>query len=119
MGIASEPPTHLQVAPTEIVLKPGETVKLHARLYDALGRRLPYQKVSWALEQLEGVVDGTGGYTAPIGGPVQAGSVKASLGTLMGSARLRVLPPLPWSVDFESFAPDSVPAHWINAAFKY
>src|SRR5205823_9839456 len=30
--------TFLQVSPTELMLKPGQTVKLHARLFDAKGR---------------------------------------------------------------------------------
>src|SRR6185503_3143003 len=33
-------PAFLQVAPTELVLKPGQAVKLHARLFDAKGRFL-------------------------------------------------------------------------------
>ena len=32
------PPTMVQVSPTEMVLKPGQSVKLHARLFDAKGR---------------------------------------------------------------------------------
>ena len=33
-------PAHLQVTPTELVLEPGQTVKLRARLFDDKGRFL-------------------------------------------------------------------------------
>lgn len=110
---------HLQVWPTEVILKPGEGIDLHAWLYDAKGRRLPDQKVSWSLDKLQGEISGSGRYTAPSGHVTQAGTVKASFGDLSGEARLRVLPPLPWSEDFESISADSVPSHWINATGKY
>ena len=118
-GAGSGPPVRLQVAPTEVILRPGEALQFSARLYDAQGRRLPDQTASWSLEQLQGSVDASGRYAAPPGSPALAGSVKATLGGLSGSARLRVLPPLPWNEDFESYAPDSVPLHWVNATGKY
>jgi hypothetical protein len=36
-----------------------------------------------------------------------------------GSARVRVFPPLPWSETFDSYGPNTVPAHWVNAGLKY
>ena len=48
-------PAWVQVAPTEMVLKPGETVQLHARLFDAQGRFLREEKrPTWSLDGLEG-----------------------------------------------------------------
>jgi hypothetical protein len=44
--------------------------------------------------------------------------VKATVGGISGVARVRVTPPLPWSENFESLAPGSPPAHWINATGK-
>ena len=38
------PAAWVQVTPTEMVLKPGETVQLHARLFDAQGRFLREEK---------------------------------------------------------------------------
>src|SRR5437899_441493 len=54
-------PAWLQVSPTELVLKPGQAVKLHARLFDAKGRFLREEPAaSWSLQGLKGVVvDGT------------------------------------------------------------
>ena len=43
--------------PTELVLKPGQTVQLHARLFDAAGRFLrEEEKATWSLDHLKGTV---------------------------------------------------------------
>ncbi len=112
-------PAYLQVAPTELVLKPGQTVKLHARLFDAKGRFLREEPAAWSLQGLKGTVaDGT---FAVAGDPVeQAGTIKATVGALSGEARARVVHPLPWTETFESYADSAVPPGWINAvAGKY
>jgi len=50
------------------------------------------------------------------GDPVeQAGLVKATIGGLTGTARARVVRPLPWRETFESYADGAVPAGWVNA----
>ncbi len=49
-------PAHVQVTPTELVLEPGETVRLRARLFDDKGRFLREEKATWSLEGLKGTV---------------------------------------------------------------
>ena len=51
------------MSPTELTLKPGETVKLHARLFDGKGRFLREDnKVAWSLQGLKSTVT-DGSYT--------------------------------------------------------
>jgi outer membrane protein assembly factor BamB len=108
-------PTWVQVAPTELVLKPGQSVKLRAKLFDAKGRFLREEAATWSLQGLKGTVaDGT--FTVS-GDPIeQAGIIKATVGALSGEARARVVHPLPWTETFESYTDGAVPAGWINAA---
>jgi hypothetical protein len=101
---ASGPPAHLQVVPTELVLKPGDSAQFRARLFDAQGRFLREEKAAWSLEQLRGAID-AGKFTAAADAKPQAGQVKATVGELSGVARLRVIPPLPYAEDFEGLAP--------------
>ena len=114
-------PAWLQVAPTEFVLAPGESVELTARLYDAAGRFIKDDNggngdAAWSLDGLDGsVVDGRFTVSAEASG--HAGKVGATVGALKGAARIRVVPPLPWSEDFETMT--ALPAQWINAAGKY
>jgi outer membrane protein assembly factor BamB len=108
-------PTFLQVTPTELVLKPGQTVKLHARLFDDKGRFLREDdKASWSLDGLKGsVTDGT--FVVASESEEQAGLIKATSGTLHGEARARVAHPLPWTETFEAYADGAVPKGWVNA----
>jgi outer membrane protein assembly factor BamB len=106
---------HLQVSPTELILKPGESVQFHAREFDAQGRLIGEAKATWSVEGAGGNVQ-NGKFTAPSDGKAYAGLVKASAGSLTGAARVRIVPPLPWSQDFESLK--GVPPQWINATGK-
>lgn len=111
-----EPATHLQVSPTELTLTPGDRVQLTARVFDAQGRFIREEKApKWELTGLEGSVSATGRF-ATTGSAAQAGTVKATVGELSGTARVRVIPALPWKWDFES---GPVPPQWINATGKF
>lgn len=116
---AGAKPAHLQVSPTELILKPGGSVRFTLRLYDDKGRFIrEAPSAEWSLDKLKGRIE-AGQFTAAADNIAQAGSVKATVDGVAGAARVRVLPPLPWSEDFESLAPNTVPAHWINTAGKY
>jgi outer membrane protein assembly factor BamB len=112
-------PAWVQVAPAELVLKPGETVRLRARLFDEHGNFVKESPASWTLEGLNGKVESDGRFTVASEAAAQAGIVKATVGELSGTARARVIPPLPVDENFESYAPNSVPPHWINTRGKY
>jgi glycosidase len=73
-----------------MVLKPGETVQLHARLFDAAGRFLHEDKAAWSLDKLSGNVS-DGKFTTASSGPGEAGLIKATVGEITGEARARVM----------------------------
>ena len=108
------PPAWVQVTPTEMVLKPGDTVQLRARLFDAQGRFLREDKATWALAGLKGTVT-DGKLTVAPDKVGQAGLIKATVEGVTGEARARVIPPLPWNETFDSYAVGSVPPHWVSA----
>jgi outer membrane protein assembly factor BamB len=109
-------PALVQVSPTELVLKPGQTVTLHAKLFDAKGRFLREDaSATWSLQGLKGTVNG-GAFTVASDPAEQAGTIKATLGALSGEARARVVRPLPWSETFDAYADGAVPPGWVNAA---
>jgi outer membrane protein assembly factor BamB len=109
-------PASVQVVPTELVLSPGDSVQLTARLYDSHGRFVSEAEANWSLDALEGTI-ANGRFTAAAGTGPQAGKVLAEFSGISGAARLRVIPPLPWNEDFETIG--TVPRHWINATGKY
>jgi outer membrane protein assembly factor BamB len=111
---ASGTPAYLQVAPTELSLEPGQSVTLHARLFDSAGRFLREDtSATWSLQGLEGTVN-NGTLTVANKPIAQAGVIKATVGTLSGEARARVAHPLPWTESFDSYADGAIPAGWAN-----
>jgi outer membrane protein assembly factor BamB len=108
--------TFLQVSPTELVLKPGQTVKLRARSFDAKGRFLREETAAtWSLQGLKGTVAADGSFTVASDPIEQAGTIKATAGAIGGEARARVVHLLPWTETFDAYADGAVPAGWINA----
>jgi outer membrane protein assembly factor BamB len=109
-------PAHLQVTPTELVLEPGQTVKLRARLFDDKGRFLGEDTgAAWTVEGIEGTV-ASGTFTASPNRVEQAGLITATVGGLTGHARARIVRPLPWNQTFDGYEDGAVPAGWVNAA---
>ena len=109
------PPALVQVSPTELVMKPGQTVTLHAKLFDGKGRLLREEPAAvWSLQGLKGTV-ANGSFTAASDPVEQAGTIKATVGAIAGEARARIVHPLPWTETFDSYADGAVPPGWINA----
>jgi outer membrane protein assembly factor BamB len=105
------------VTPTELILKPGESVALAIRLFDATGNPVKGgADAAWTLEGLTGTIAG-GKFTADPAAGAQAGIVKAAVGDVAGASRIRVIPDLPWTFDFDNTT--AVPSHWINATGKF
>lgn len=110
---STEAPAQLQVYPYEALLDPGQTRDFTVKLYDARGnfiRTATGAEVTWTVDQLAGAVNANGQYTAPAQGT--AGYVKATVGGLTGQARVRVIPALPWSMDFEGLK--ATPGWWTS-----
>ena len=108
-------PAHLQVSPTELVLEPGKSVKLTARSFDSRGRFLREEKAAWSLDGIKGTV-ADGALTVAPDKVEQAGLIKATVGTLTGEARARIVRPLPWTETFDAMPDKSTPAGWVNAS---
>ena len=115
-AVSTGPPAHVQVAPTEVVAKPGDNLQFRARLYDAKGVFIRETQATWTLEGLRGEI--TAGRFTPAAGAA-AGEVKAAVGDLTGSARVRVIPSMPVDETFDAYPVNSVPGHWINTRVKY
>jgi outer membrane protein assembly factor BamB len=112
------PAATILVTPTELILKPGEALSLSVKAFDANGRAVTNPgTATWTLEGLKGTLQ-NGRFTPDASAGAQAGTVKASIGSLSGASRIRVIPDLPWTFDFEN-AGETPPAHWINATGKF
>jgi outer membrane protein assembly factor BamB len=107
------PVAWVQVVPTEVTAKPGDKIKFTARLFDEKGRFLRESKADWDIPGLDGSIEGG---TFTVGSPKlgQAGIVRAKIDNLVGEARVRIIPPLPWNETFDSYEVGKQPAAWVS-----
>jgi hypothetical protein len=102
-----------------LILKPGETVNFRVRLFDEQGKFIREEKAAtWSLDKLKGTV-ANGQLVAATDGGAQAGLVKATVGGVTGAARVRILPTMPWSENFDAMAVDSLPPTWVSMVLKF
>jgi outer membrane protein assembly factor BamB len=115
----NRPATHVQVVPTELILKPGDSVNFRVRLFDDQGRFIREEKAAtWAVDGLKGSVT-NGQFVAQTDTVAQTGLVKATVNGVTGSAGVRVFPGLPWSENFDSAAVNTIPPSWVNTTMKF
>ena len=114
----SGPATFALVTPTDVVLKPGQSLDLVVKTFDAKGNPLgPASDATWAVENLKGTI-ANGKFTADPAAGAQAGMVKATTGAISATSRIRVIPDLPWTFDFEN-AGEVPPPYWVDATGKF
>lgn len=120
-------PAHILAVPAEVLVHPGDAVEVKVLAFDAKGRpvtSMPQPQVQWRHEGLAGKVaaaPGGGGarFETDARTAYQAGTLTAELGGMSAAMRIRVVPRLPFTEDFESYAPGSAPPHWVGAAGKW
>lgn len=108
-------PALAQVVPCEVLMKPGEKQKFTVNLFNAKGQFLKATEADFAL-QGEGEIAKDGTFTAPMG-KQQATYLKATVGDLTAQARIRIVPPLPWTFDFED--KQDLPVTWIGMRYRH
>ena len=114
-------PVSIQVVPTEVLAQPGDNLQFQVRPFTDSGAvATDGDKVAeWSINGLLGVIDETGKLTLESSAVGQAGTVSAKIGDLQTSARVRVIPPLPWQEDFESIEVGKSPPHWVRATNRF
>lgn len=115
-----EPAVTILLAPAESVTA-GEAVQLRVIGFAASGSRMlagPGLDVEWTLAGLAGTLQ-NGLFTPDKNAGAQAGTVSAQVEGMKATARVRVIPALPWTEDFEGITLEKIPTHWIGATGKF
>ncbi|WP_437192008.1 PQQ-binding-like beta-propeller repeat protein [Planctomicrobium sp. SH527] len=114
-----ERPAQLSVVPTESLLVPGARQQFQARLYNAKGQYLRNahpDEVEFSL-QGPGEFDNSGRYTIQSTQTQHQGViVTAKHRNIEGTARIRVIPSLNWSFDFND---GKVPETWVGCSYRH
>jgi len=110
-------PTLLQLAPYDLLLAPGDSYQFTGRLYNQRGQLLGMAEDAEFSVSGPGEVDADGRYTAPDEAHHVGALVVAKVGDLEGHARVRIVPPLPWSFDFDE--DEDMPISWVGGRVRY
>jgi outer membrane protein assembly factor BamB len=109
-GTAGGDPASLLVVPAEIILRPGEEARFRVYSFNEHGEPLGETSGDWALEGLAGSI-AAGVLELDASKGAQAGLVWAERGRLSASARVRYVPDLPLSEDYESYPVGATPGY--------
>ncbi len=104
----------VQIAPAEVILKPGQEQKFTVNLFNGRGQLVKNQPAKFVLNG-PGEMRADGTFVAASAPAHTATIVKATVGDLEGEARIRVVPDLPWKFDFEN---GEVPITWVGARYR-
>jgi len=115
---AQGPSVTILAVPAEVLIKPGDSVTYRVKTFNASGQFLSETPATWTMTGLKGKIEANGIFT-PNGNEPQAGVLTAQVGELKAGARVRIIPELPWSHDFESFEEGKSPVYWVGAGRKF
>ncbi len=112
------PPVSILLTPAEIVTD-GNPIQFTVIAFDASGNRTnPLENSKWMHPGLVGTLrDGL--FTPDKTAGAQAGTVLVESGDMNAIARIRVIPALPWTEDFEAIELEKIPPQWLGATGKF
>lgn len=103
------------LTPVESMLASGQKATLKVMGYNKIGQFVEVVKDAAITAEGGGTVSKDGVYTAPATG-IAAVILTAKSGEMTATARIRVIPQLPWKFDFSD---DKVPPVWIGADYRH
>jgi len=105
---------HLILRPAEFWLSPGESQSLSV-VNAGIGGDV---SATFEMKGIQGSMAADGTFTAAKENRMQAGVITASTGELSASARVRIIPPLPYREDFETLKAGMPPPGYITSKLK-
>ncbi len=107
----------LQLIPADAMVASGSELPMKVVAYNAFGQRLEALPSDLTYEVSGGgKIDSNGVFQADGSGDHVAAMISVQSGDVKGTARLRVIPALPWKFDF---TPGEVPITWIGARYRH
>ncbi len=106
----------LQIVPAEALVKPGEKLELSVQAFNALGQKLDNpSEVTFEVEGA-GTVNGST-FIASADAAHTGATLTARAGDATGTARVRIVPDLPWKFTFDGLT--DPPLSWVGARYRH
>ncbi len=114
---ADQKAAQVLITPAESLVRPGDKVQFQVHLFNANGQRLSSDgKAKFNVEGTGEVAEDGTFSTSQVAGHVAAKITAEIDGIKSPSARVRVVPPLPWKFDISD---NQVPITWIGARYRH
>ena len=117
--VAPGTPALAQLVPCELLHRPGFRQIYHVRLYNSRGQFIHNAsgaEVAFSVSG-PGTIDATGKYTVSRDENAHAAAmINAEVGELKATARVRIVPELNWSFDFDN---GTIPVTWVGARYRH
>lgn len=115
LGAATKP-AQVQVVPVESLIRPGDKVNFKVRLFNERGQFL--KEVDDAKFEVTsgGEIDDSGIFASSADAAHVGAIVTAKVGDLTGTARVRIVPPLPWKFAFDD---GQIPVTWVGMRYRH
>ncbi|MYB02429.1 hypothetical protein F4X90_22540 [Candidatus Poribacteria bacterium] len=112
------PAVSLLLTPAE-KLTSGDPIEFNVIRFDANGKQTSaVGAIEWMKTGLTGTLQNNT-FTPDKSAGAHAGTVAVQSGDMKAMARVRVIPSLPWTEDFETIELEKIPTHWIGATGKF
>lgn len=108
-------PDYALVVPAEVLLKPGQEQSFSVRVFNASGQLLKTETSPEFRVEGPATISSSGMLTASPDASHEAVTVYAKVGDLEGSARVRIVPELPWHFSFDQ----EVPITFVGARYRH
>ena len=108
--------TQLQVVPADALIRPGQSQQYKVLLYNAAGQLIGPAEDAELTVDAYGTVEGDT-FNSSADAAHVAAYVTATSGELSGRARIRIVPDLPWSFDFDDLT--APPITWVGARYRH
>ena len=110
--------SQLLVEPAESLVRPGESIDLTLYGFNRLGQSLDEADLSGASISVDGPASIKGGVlTADADAAHTAAIITAKVGDATGTARVRIVPELPWKFTFDGLS--DPPLSWVGARYRH
>ncbi len=112
-------PASVRVTPADVTLNPGQSVAFQGEAFNALGQPLGPTALEWSVAGFTGEVDTAGRLTVGARVGLAQGIVTGKSGSLSQTARVRVVPTPPFTLDFEATTEGRPPEGFVAACIKF
>ncbi|MCC9642273.1 PQQ-like beta-propeller repeat protein [Rhodopirellula sp. JC740] len=110
-------PAQLQLVPAEAIVQPGQSLPFNVAIFNSLGQQLKLSEEALSFDvQGAGTIDRDGLFVADSELLHRSAVVRVRMGELTATAKLRIVPALPWAFDFSD---GDVPITWIGARYRH